>query len=205
MTFKVVVPPTTEPITLEEARLHLRVTPNSDSPPTHPDDSLIQALITASRQWCENYLRRALAPQMVEVILDCFPANEIQLPFSPILDIVSLTYIDPNGDQQTLDPALYVLDNEQEPGWVLPVINTVWPTTYEVINAVRVRYNVGYTIPSDSPSIQPFPSTIRSAMLLLIGHWYENREAVIIGTIQSPLSFAVESLLLPYRLRLSLA
>lgn len=205
MTFKRITPPTTEPITLEEARLHLRVTPDDDSPPTHPDDVLIMSLVSAAREYCEEYVRRALAQQTVEVVLDDFPDNEIQLPFSPIASITSITYIDTDGNQQTLSSALYVLDNDQEPGWVLPLINTEWPETYGVVNAVRVRYEVGYTSAQDSPNSRPLPAAIRAAMLLLVGNWYENREAVVIGTTQNTLSFAVEALLLPYRLRLSLA
>jgi hypothetical protein len=104
-----------------------------------------------------------------------------------------------------MSPALYVLDNEQEPGWVLPLKDTTWPATYDVVNGVRVRYEVGYTMPSDSPNDRPVPQPIITAMKLLLAHWYENREAVIIGTIQTELGMAVESLLLPYRLRLSMA
>ncbi|MCU5775226.1 head-tail connector protein [Winslowiella arboricola] len=41
---------------------------------------------------------------------------------------------------------------------------------------------------------------IRAAMLLLIGHWYSNREAVVIGQATSEVPFAVEALLQPYRI-----
>jgi uncharacterized phiE125 gp8 family phage protein len=205
MTFKVITPPTAEPITIEEARLDLRVTPDDGSPPFHPDDTLIMSLVSAAREYCEQYVRRALAPQTVEVVLDDFPDNEIQLPMSPIASITSIKYIDGDGNQQTLSSGLYVLDNDQEPGWVLPLLNTEWPATYEVVNAVRVRYEVGYTSAQDSPNNRPLPAAIRAAMLLLVCNWYENREAVVIGTIRSTLSFAVDALLLPYRLRLSLS
>lgn len=195
MTWKIISAPAVEPITLEDARLHLRVTPDDDSPPAHPDDTLIMALVSAAREYCERYLMRALAPQTVEVVFDGFPATEIPLPFSPIDSIVSVTYVDEDGVEQVMDDSLYVLDNDQEPGWLLPLIGTTWPGTLGAINTVRVRYDCGYTV---------LPASIRAAMLLLVGNWYENREAVIIGTIQNNLSFAVEALLLPYRLRLSM-
>jgi uncharacterized phiE125 gp8 family phage protein len=205
MTFRVVTPPTTEQITLAEARLHLRVTDDGDSPPTHPDDTLIQALITAARDYCEQNLARSLAPQTCEVILDAFPDNEIQLPAPPITSIVSVTYVDTSEVWQTLSPTLYVFDGYQEPGWVLPLEGTEWPATAAVVNAVKVRYTSGYTLPTDIPNEHPLPSSLRAAMLLLIGNWYENREAVVIGTIQSELSFAVAALLRPYQIRQSLA
>lgn len=200
MTMKVVTPPSAEPITLAEARLHLRVTPDDDSPPWHPDDTLIMAQVAAAREWCENHTKRALALQTVEVVLDEFPASAIQLPMSPIHSITWLKYVDTAGAEQTLSTTLYALDNYQEPGWVVPAVGTTWPATQAVINAVTVRYLAGY----DAMYV-PLPAAIRAAMLLLLGNWYENREAVVIGTIQSELSFAVEALLLPYRLRLSMA
>ncbi|MTC72297.1 head-tail connector protein [Providencia sp. wls1914] len=41
---------------------------------------------------------------------------------------------------------------------------------------------------------------VKNAMLLLIGQWYENREATNIGNITSALPFATEALLQPYRI-----
>jgi len=202
MTIKIITPPSTEPITLTEARLHLRIIPNEDSPPSHPDDPWILETISAAREWCENYTRRALAPQTVEVILDEFPDNEIQLPMSPIASITSIKYIDSDGNEQTLASGLYVLDNDQEPGWVLPLINTTWPATYGVVNSVRVRYEVGYTSAQDSPNNRPLPRLLKSAMLLLLTHWDENRGAV---DLPVTLELALQSLLFHYQLRLALA
>lgn len=197
--------PLVEPITLEEARLHLRVTADDDSPPFHPDDSLIKALVSSARDYCEQKLMRALAPQTVVVTLDAFPAGAIQLPMSPIDSVASIKYTDTDSIEQTLPSTVYVLDNYQEPGWVLPATGQVWPMTADTINAVRIQYEAGYTLADDSPNSRPLPASIRAAMLLLIGNWYENREAVVIGTIQSELSFAVEALLRPYQLRMSMS
>lgn len=208
MTWKVAVQPTTEPITLAEARMHLRLTTDSvDSPAeeTHPEDLLVSALVTAARQYAETYLQRALCDQQVEVVLDSFPSNEIALPLSPIVEVLYLTYVDENGDSQTLDPSQYVLDNDQEPGWLLPLIDTTWPTTYGVINAVRIRYRAGYSSPDDSPNDRPIPEVIKRAMLLLVGNWYENREATVIGTIATTLDLAVKEMLKPYQIRMGMA
>lgn len=210
MTFLVVVPPISEPITLEDARMHLRLTAdsNNDSPPvySHPEDALVRSLISAARDYCEQNLMRSLAPQIVETVLDAFPANEIQLLGSPIVQIISIIYVDSNGASQTMAPFDYVLDNVQEPGWVLPQMSTPWPTALAAANSVRIRYETGYTGVADSPNDRPMPASIRQAMMLLIGHWYENREAINVGNvISTPLDFAVKALLKPYQLRLSLA
>lgn len=206
MGLKIITPPTTEQITLEEARLHLRVTPDDDSPPAHPDDPLILALVSAARDYCEQNLFRGIAPQIVELVLDCFPPGAIKLPMSPIVSILSVKYTDGNGVEQTLSSTGYVLDNYSEPGRLVPAVSTTWPATLSgAVNAVKVRYDCGYSLPLDSPNYHPLPASIRSTMLLLIGHWYENREAVVVGTINSPLSFAVEVLLKPYQLRMSMS
>lgn len=205
MTFTIVVPPTIEPITLEEARMHLRLTAdsNNDSPPiySHPEDLLVLSLISAARDYCEQNLMRSLALQTVETVLDDFPAGAIELSGSPITQIVSIVYIDPDSNEQTLASSAYTLDNAQEPGRVLPV--DTWPKTAGTTNAVHIRYETGYS--SDSPNLNPIPPSIRQAMLLLIGHWYENREAVNIGNITTTLDLAVKSLLKPYQLRMSMA
>jgi hypothetical protein len=39
------------------------------------------------------------------------------------------------------------------------------------------------------------PASIRHACLMLVGHWYESRSTVLVGSISKPLEFAVESLL----------
>lgn len=45
-----------------------------------------------------------------------------------------------------------------------------------------------------------FDDDIRAAMLLLIGHWYSNREAVVVGQAPSSVPFAVEALLQPHKI-----
>lgn len=57
----------------------------------------------------------------------------------------------------------------------------------------------GYAEEEDEDSILP-DDDVKAAMLLLIGHWYANREAVNIGNITSEIPFAVEALLQPYRI-----
>lgn len=203
MSLKVITPPTVEPVSLEEARLHLRLD-TYDSPPAHPDDELVESLITAAREWAENFTGRALAPQTLELALDEFPADEIELQRVPVTSITSVTYVDTDGATQTLSNTLYTLDNYSEPSWLLPAVDTEWPETGEVVNTVKIRYVVGYSARTDADQANPLPKSFKQAMLLLIGHWYKTREDSSSVKLES-VPMGAESLLRPYRLYTGMA
>jgi len=199
MALKLITAPTSEPLTLEEAKAHLRV--------DHDDeDTLIYALIVAARQGAEHITERALMTQTWELALDWFPcvpyrrvewkhdrllADAINIPKPPLVSIVSVKYIDTEGVQQTLDSSAYLLDSHREPARILSVYATDWPDTREQANAVLIRFTCGY---ADAASV---PQEIKQWMLLQIGMMYENRESVAAGTI-SEIPY-VDRLLDPYR------
>lgn len=190
-----ITPPEAEPISLIEARLHLKLDATG-SPATHPDDTLVTALIAAVRQHLDGdmgLLERALVTQTWELTIDEFPEDEFRVPLPPLQSIVSIKYDDPAGAEQTVSPDDYVVDLISEPAWVLPVTGATWPDTYDTVNAVRVRFTAGYGVAS------AVPAPIKSAMLLMLGDLYENRQETIIGTISSQLPRGVDALLSPYR------
>jgi uncharacterized phiE125 gp8 family phage protein len=193
---QLITAPTAEPISLVEARLHLRLDATG-SPAAHPDDSLVSSLITAVRQHLEGkdgWLGRALVTQTWELVLDEFPDNEIRIPLPALQSIVSIKYDDAAGAEQTVSASDYVIDVVSEPGWVLPVTGVSWPDTYDTVNAVRVRFTAGY---GNAASV---PEAIKSAMKLIIGDLYENRQEAVIGASVAQLPRAVEALLSPYRI-----
>lgn len=167
MAIKVITAVATEPVTLQEARLHLRVISDPADVTAHPDDTLIEANISAAREYCEHYTGRALAPQTLELALDAFPADGIELNRSPVTSITSIKYMDADGVEQTLSTADYSLNDYGVTASVELAADTEWPETQDVSNAVKVRYVAGYT---------EVPKTVKAAMLLLIGHLYENRQ-----------------------------
>jgi uncharacterized phiE125 gp8 family phage protein len=178
MGFKVITPPT-EPVTLADARLHLRVTDTAE-------DTLISALITAAREYCEHYLQRAVGSQTLELALDEFPEGSIELPMGPVTSITSIKYIDTNQAEQTLSGSAYTLDDYSHQSWAVPAYETEWPETLEAANVVKVRYVAGSATP---------PSAVLAAMKLIIGHLYENREQSIIGVSVTELPLGVKALL----------
>lgn len=226
---KVIAEPTSEQISVADARQHLNLTAMG-SPPTHPDDNLlVDVYIPAAREFCEGETERALATQTLEMALNGFPngypwawpgyvwpsgigANTfysglmtgIPLPMSPVQQVVSVKYTDGDGNEQTLDPTTYVLDD-----WsALNVLNLAsgssWPTTQQTPKAVRITYVAGYALPGDSPTVWPLPRLLRSAMLLTIGHLYENRESTTdLRLMEVPLG--ISALLRKHTIGLSLA
>lgn len=162
-------------ISLADCRLHLRISPIDESPDAHPDDDLVLAMLAAAREWVEGYTGLALTPRTLDLMLDTFPENEISLVVAPTVSVENVTYYS-DGSPVVIDAANYVLDNYQQPGWLLPASGYTWPTPDDVVNAVTIRYAVGYSAWDDSPQSLPLPKALRAAVLLILGSLYENRE-----------------------------
>jgi uncharacterized phiE125 gp8 family phage protein len=188
MPVKLITAPATEPITLAEAKLHLRVDASATD-----EDALISALIVAARQDAEHETGRALITQTWELALDCF-LSEIRLQKPPIASIVSVKYIDTAGVLQTLASSAYLLDAHSEPGRLTPAYGTCWPANRVQANAVMIQYTAGY---ADAASV---PQTIKNWMLMRIATLYAHREEYVAGQTIAALPF-VDRLLDPYRIR----
>lgn len=182
------IAPAAEPLTINEAKAHLRVE-------AFDDDPLIGGLVRAARDQAENVTHRALITQTWRLDLDGFPGNGlIELPKPPLQSVTQIAYTDADGNPQTLSTSLYDVDTGSEPGRVRLAYGQIWPSTRDIYNAVQVTYVAGY---GDAGSDVPQP--IRQAMQMLVGNWYENREAVNVGNIVTALPMATEALLWPYR------
>lgn len=204
---KVVTPTTEEPITLAEAAEHLRIDAYG-SPAGYPEATLIESTITAARCVCEGLSGLALAPQTYELGLGRFPScwdtDGLSLHIAPVLWVVSVTYVDADGVTQTIDPANYVLDDFSLPARLYPAYGYSGPSTRTMPNAVRVRFVAGYSLPTGSPQDAPLPGNLRAAMLLTLGHLYENRSAVETLKFEE-LPMGVAALLEQSRIRTSMA
>lgn len=168
---KVVVHPSEEPIDMETARAHLRIEADG-SPLSHPDDALIQNVyLPAAREACENYAGRAFAPQTLELSLSAVPYGcRIELPMAPLLGVDSFTYLDTGGASQTFTG--FDADTYAEPGAIELALNSMWPSTGYLANAVIVRYQVGYALPGSSPDQPSLPALAKQAILLTLTYFY---------------------------------
>lgn len=194
--------PIEQPLTKEEVKLHLRVDFDED-------DSLIKILIPAATQYAEKYMRRALITQTWTLFLDDFPPGSssffidqsfetlnteiIIIPLPPLQSITTVKYIDNDGVQQTLAASDFQFDKESDPARLAPSFSKTWPITRNQLNAVEIEFITGYGL---AVSV---PEPIKQGLFLIIGHWYENREQVVIGKIPKELMKAVDALWWAYR------
>lgn len=179
-------PPAEEPVSRTEAKLHCRIDVSAD-------DTLVDGLIVAARQLVEAHARRALVTQTWDLTLDYFPSDwrhdygAIVVPNPPLVSVAYVTYRDGEGTLQTLATTGYrVLAGT--PGRIVPESRTEWPSILEHPDAVHVRYVAGYGAAS------AVPQALKQAILLLVGHFYENREATADAAFHE-LPLAVRSLI----------
>jgi len=189
---QLITPPTVEPVTLQQAKQQCRV----DFP---DDDTLITSLIIAARQFCEKRTNRAFFTQTWIRTLDFFPLYgriegsrspserdswpygtwywdrvTIDLPHNRVQSVTSITYIDSNGEEATLDQASYNLDVTSLPARITPAQGMFWPILNNYIpGSVTITYVAGSY--GDGTIVNTIPQTIIQAMLLLIDHWYNHR------------------------------
>ena len=185
-----------EAVTLAEARDHLRLDVIGG---THPDDSMIEtALIPAAREAAEHYTEAVFARRTFTALYDGFDDAGLSLGTGPVITIASVAYIDENNASQVLDPADYVLDNVSKPGAIYPAFSTEFPATNGMPGSVVVTFLAG---PTDglAEDVEPLPLIAKQAILLILGHLYENRQDV--GDIQMhALPMGARALLQPLRL-----
>lgn len=193
MALTLVTAPASEPLTLAEVKAHLRVD-------LADEDVLITALIQAAREHVENFTHRALITQAWDLMLDGFPRGDaIWLPKAPAISVTSVSYVDSTGASQVWSPALYITDIPVGPtaqrARIAPAYNQYYPVTRSVMNAVTVRFMAGY---GASAAV---PSAILASMKLLIAHWYQSREAVLVGLRAAAIEIPVgiDALLWPYK------
>lgn len=193
MALHLVTGPAVEPVTLEEAKLHCRIDASATD-----DDALVADLIIAATRHVERITHRRLISQVIEDRRDEEPSSTWESPVGPVLSIDSVTYVDTNGTTQTWSSTLYRTDipagPTAGPARLEPIFGGIWPQTRHVINAYTVRFTAGYGTTAAS-----VPYDIKAAIKLLIGHLYENREAVNVGNIVTAVPFTVDSLLWPYK------
>ncbi|MDX0555546.1 phage gp6-like head-tail connector protein [Sinorhizobium medicae] len=186
MSLRLVTPATAEIVTLAEAKAHLRVDFTDD-------DAYITALAEAAQDWLSgenNWLGRSVVEQTWELKLERFPSGKVDLPKPPLIEVTGVFYTPSDGGAEVEIADFREIDvGVSEGGYILPAKNTDWPVTDGEPGSVRITFESGYS---------DVPKSIKHAALLMIGHWYENREAASQAKI-SDLPMAVDALLYPYR------
>lgn len=184
---EVITPPEIEPITIDEAKAHLRVDLDDE-------DALIEAAVTAARTYAENFMRRKLITQTLKTTANGFGGSSMALPLGPVQSVTQVQY------KQTTDGALttwaadqYQLVKSVIPQRLAPAYGVTWPVTRADYDNVEITYSVGYG--DDAADV---PGDIIAAIKLLLGHFYENREDEVAGTVVSKVTLSARRLLMPY-------
>jgi len=168
------VAPTTDPVSLELVKDHLRVT---DAP---EEDDAIKAIIEDATAYIQEYQWSQLMPATWELRIDDFP-DKIELHPNPVSSVSSLKYYDTTGTQQTLTADTdYVVDTTRHPALIYPAYNAVWPVARGVENDVLATFVAGYA------SETTLPRATRRGLLMLIEYLYENRGGGCSGANEIP-------------------
>jgi uncharacterized phiE125 gp8 family phage protein len=142
---------------------------------------MITRLAVAVRRYFERETNRSLVTRTIRLDLDGFPDRgrpgarhhrQIRLPFGPVSAVTSVVYRDQDGTEHTVDPTAYTTDLTPDVATLTPKWGQPWPWVLPQPGAVSVTYTAGYGEPEE------VPEDAIGGMLLLLGHWYANRETV---------------------------
>lgn len=194
LNLRTLVAASAEPLTLVQARLQCKVDAfdTGTSPPSHPDDSLIEALITAARETVENFTLTILTDAVYEYRCASFGGG-LLLPRGPVDSVDWVRYLDSDEQEQTLATSVWYLDDNPWQAMIGLKKNQVWPEVYRRDDAVRIRFSGGFRSPN------PMPQQLLQAMKLMIGHWYRNRENAVVGTIITDIPLGAQVLMMMHR------
>lgn len=172
MKTKLKTAPEKYPISVKEAKEHLRVDLDFTE-----DDDYINALIQTATQTAEQFLHRRLITQTWYKYLECWPTEDrIIMPLGKLQSVTSLKYKDSDGDESTWTASNYIVDTNSDPGEIVLAYNGVWPTvTLYPSNPITIEFVCGYG--TDGSDIE---DNILHAIKVAISNMYENRESVVI-------------------------
>lgn len=177
--------PNSEPVTLAEMKLHLRVD-------LAEEDDLISGYIAAARAWCEDQAERWFAQRTMIGVLDSFPPGRDPIVF-PRVGVSSVDTIDYLGaDEQTEQltaPDNFRLSNAgiAKPR-IVPVVD--WPglSSSGMPDLVTIEFTAGVPVESMDPRL-------KVAVKLIAAHFYANREAEVTGTISTEIQLGARRIM----------
>lgn len=187
--YKVITAAATNVLTTAEVRENLKVD-------IVTDDTLIDNLIIAATNSCQEYTNRFFIETEITQYCDSW-SDVSELLKSPVTidQPFTIKYYDTAGVLQTLSAAIYTLDHVSHPARVVLTPGESWPDIWDNVNSVEVNYTVGERTASS------VDNAIKQALLLTIGHWYQNREAVIVGRQVNEMPMSAKYLLDQYKIQ----
>lgn len=180
-------PPAAEPVTVADAKAHLRID-GSD------EDVLIASLLLTSRLHIETALSLALITQSWTLRLDGWPCRrDIELPLAPLRAVDEVRVKNASGTAVVVPPESYLVDLAARPARL--IWNNVTPPAPQVpANGIEIDLTAGFGASGDS-----VPAPLKHAILMLMAHWYEHRDPQEIGGDGARIPAAVGELINPFR------
>jgi uncharacterized phiE125 gp8 family phage protein len=178
--------PTVEPLSLAEAKAHLRLE-------TSADDALVASLMITSRLHIEAALGLALTAQDWTLVLDAWPATGVvNIPMRPVTAVTAVRVRASDGTPSVVPTATYVFEGAGLPPRLVPASGAL-PNPGRAAGGIEIDFTAGFGTTAGS-----VPEPIRQALKLLVAHWYEHRDPVEIGDPAMAIPPAVSALLKPY-------
>lgn len=184
MKYRLVTEIEAEPLTLADAKQVLNVDENCTE-----FDELLQGYITAARQYVESKTNYKLGVAVIDCIFNKFE-SEMWLELAPIDEIDYIKYYDSANELKTLAVNTYESSLIEFPGRVKSVYGTSFPVSYIRYDAVTIRITT-----SDC-----YPKPLLTAMKMILGHWFENRQDVVVGHSANEIPLTSQHLCEMYRL-----
>lgn len=179
------------PISAAEIRTHLWTIY-----PEKTTDEYLELLIKAATSHVETVTWRKLVAQKWRLYLDRWPVGGIVLPFGSVVSVEMVKWLDGDGVDHTLVSGSDYLPAVVGPEPMVMPLGTGWPSgTLFDVDPIRVEFTAGFG------GKDKVPDDIRQAIQLLAAHWYEVREAVVVGTTVRKVPFAVDALIGPWKVR----
>lgn len=181
------VAPELTPVSLIEAKAHLRVDFDDD-------DALIAALVDAATAHLDGHtgiLGRALVDQTWRQDFYDWPGDRVlRLPLAPVSSVASVKYFNASNVETTVTASgNYALFEDASGPYIKFTSDFAAPDLYdERDDRIRVTFVAGYGDPAE------VPAAIRAALLLIVGDLYKNRDAGAVAP-----NATVSALLQPYR------
>jgi uncharacterized phiE125 gp8 family phage protein len=179
--------PAAEPVTVSEAKAHLRIDTSSE-------DVLISSLILTSRLHVEAALGLALINQTWMLVLDDWPADgHVEIPIAPLQAVSAVRVKNAAGATSLVPATSYLVDIASKPPRL--VWNNTSPITPgRTVGGIEIDLSVGF-----GASAASVPAPLKHAVLMLTAHWYEHRDPVEIGSTAARIPDAVTDLIQPFR------
>ena len=179
--------PAVEPVTVDEAKMHLRIDQDEE-------DTLLASLIAASRLQIEAVLDVALITQSWSLELDTWPdSRELHVPLWPVQSVEAVQIMDQDGEVVDLCTSALVLDGASKPPRLVSTAGN-WPEPGVPALGIEIGFTAGF-----GNSASDVPAPIKQALLMLVAHWYEHREPSETGKTVTPIPDAISALLMPFR------